>query len=289
MNKYIRILLIISLPLLVTACSMAKLTVRMSVPMMEGGMVALNKETDLALAEAAMAPNIEVLEGMLVSDPGNRLLGTYAAQAYYGYAYGFVEDADSGRASRLYYRGYLHGKRVLQQFGLGESSMAGTLEELQDEVTALPDDALPAIFWTSMCLSKWVDLNRNEAESIAQLPKAVLLMERAYAIDSTYFMGGPTTYLAVYYGGRSPMLGGNFQLSERYFAEANAINGNRLLTVDLLRAQYLERQRYDRAKFHELLTRVTGSEENLYPEQALINAIARKKAVLLLEKEDEWF
>jgi len=65
---------------------MAELTVKASMPMIEGGMIALNREPDLQLAEAAMPPNIELMEGMIINAPDNEDLRNYAAQAYYGYA-----------------------------------------------------------------------------------------------------------------------------------------------------------------------------------------------------------
>lgn len=289
MNIYIRAFLICAVLGLLSACSMAKMTVRISMPMVEGGMTALNKETDLILAESAMAPNIELLEGMLINDPENEVIRTYAAKAYYGYAYGFVEDENRQRASRFYYRGFLHGKQALNRYGLTEMHFNSSLDELQQAVNSLDENAISALFWTATCWSKWIDLNRSDPENIAQLPKAVMLMKQAHMLNPDYFMGGPTLFFAVYYGSRSPMLGGDFELSEKYFNQANAINNNKLLTVDLLRAQYLERQRFDQKKFHTLLTRIVETTDSLYPEQALINAISRRKAALLLEKEEQWF
>jgi hypothetical protein len=85
------------------------------------------------------------------------------------------------------------------------------------------------------------------------------------------------------------MLGGNYQLSEQHFAQANEANQNKLLVVNLLKAQYLERQRFNQTAFHDLLTGIIQSSEALYPEQALINQISKYKASLLLNKEDQWF
>ena len=58
---------------------------------------------------------------------------------------------------------------------------------------------------------------------------------------------------------------------------------------DLLQAQYLARQQLDRQDFHTRLSRVVNAPQDLFPEMALANEIARRKAKLLLEKENEWF
>jgi TRAP transporter T-component len=59
--------------------------------------------------------------------------------------------------------------------------------------------------------------------------------------------------------------------------------------VDVMQAQYLERQRFDQDAFHRLLTGVKNAPDDLYPEQALANVIAKNKAMILLGKEEKWF
>lgn len=275
--------------LLLNACSMAKLTVRASMPMIEGGIQALNRETDLLLAEAAFPPNIELLEGMLINDPDNQKLHEYAAQAYYGYAFGFVEDYQKQRASRLYQRGLRHGKTALQLAGIDPQAFDATLEQFEQALDDLNDDSIAALFWTASNWAKWIDMNRDRPSSLAQLSHAVAVMQRTLELDENYFMSGPHIFFGVYYGSRSPMLGGNFDKAEQHFDMARRANDNRLLIIDVLQAQYLERQKFDRAAFRMHLKNVLNAPENPYPEQGLINSIAKRKAAHLLEKEDQWF
>lgn len=273
-----------------SGCSMGQITVRASLPMIEGGIEAMNRETDLPLAEAAIPANIELLEGMIINDPANITLRIYAAQAYYGYAYGFIEERDRERASRFYMRGLRHGLAALERLGIYHAE-AATLEQFQAAIdgVAKSDDALAAFFWASSCWAKWVDMNRASPASFAQLPKAVAMMEKVLAWDETYYYGGPHLFFGVYYGSRAPMLGGNFKRSAEHFELARKVTGGRLLIVDLLQAQFLERQRYDQASFHRLLTAVVDADEQIFPEMALANGIARRKAVELLKREAEWF
>jgi hypothetical protein len=268
---------------------MAQMTVRMSMPMIDGGVLALNKETDLELAEGAFPANIELMEGMLISDPENEVLRAYMAQAYYGYAFGFIEDRNKQRASKFYYRGYTHGKTILNIYGISNEVFEGSLENLQTKINDIDEEHIAILFWTASNLAKWVDLNKDNATSIAQLPKAVMLMQRVLDLDEHFFMSGPNIFFGVYYGGRSPMLGGNFKLSEEYFGKARVFNKNKLLIIDLLEAQYLERQRLNQQSFHNKLQRITSASEDLYPEQALMNMIAKQKASLLLKMEGKWF
>ncbi len=281
--------LLLSILLMLGGCSFNQLTVRASMPMIEGGIQALYKEPDLELARAAFPPNIELLEGMLINDPANEKLHTYAAQAYYGYAFGFIEDSDKTRASNFYYRGFRHGLLALNEYGLGPDTFSAELKNVADEIKQLNNNAVATMFWTASCLAKWIDMNRDNPQSIAELPKAVMLMERVLELDENYFLAGPHVFFGVYYGSRSPMLGGDFKKSEHHFDMARKFNNNRLLIIDVLQAQYLERQQFDQATFHQLLQHVLMADDNLYPEQALANAIAKNKAQLFMQKEQQWF
>jgi hypothetical protein len=273
----------------ISACSVSQVTVRASMPLVEGGISAMNRENDLELARLAIPANISLIEGMLVKDPNNENLHLYAAQAYYGYAFGFVEDTDPLRASRLYKRGFSHAKQVLLNKGLSEQLLTEELDKLQLTVDKLGDNTVPALFWAASCWAKSIDLNRDKASSLAQLPKAVMFMQRVLELNEHYYMSGAHIFFGVYYGSKSPMLGGNYELSEQHFIQAAQANQNKLLVVNLLRAQYLERQRFNQTEFHDLLTQIIHSSDSLYPEQALINQIAKNKASLLLKKEEQWF
>ncbi|MCW8931355.1 MAG: TRAP transporter TatT component family protein [Gammaproteobacteria bacterium] len=299
MKTYLKISLIICALIQLSACSMSQLTVRASMPMIEGGFSAMNQQTDLGLAESALPANISLIEGMLINDPDNDDLRLYAAQAYYGYAFGFIEDgfnenntpiqANPARAAALYKKGYHHAKHVLLSQGLTEQLLSGELEELQYAINELDIDTVPALFWAASCWAKSIDLNRDKAQNLAQLPKAVMLMQRVLELDEHYYMSGAHVFFGVYYGSKSPMLGGNYKLSEQHFSLANEANKNKLLIVKLLQAQYLERQRFNQQAFHDLLIQIQQASETLYPEQALINQIAKYKASLLLNKEEQWF
>jgi len=304
MKKYLHLSLILFILTHLSGCSISELTVRASMPLIDGGIIAMNQQTDLEIAVSALPANISLIEGMLVKDPHNEALRIYAAQAYYGYAFGFVEDGfvedghisngsvvegNPERAARLYQKGYLHAQQVLLDHGLSHSLLDGELEELQIAINTLSDDAVPALFWAASCWAKAIDLNRHNASDLAELPKAVMFMQRVLELDEHYYMSGAHVFFGVYYGSKSPMLGGNYQLSEEHFSIADQANENKLLIVKLLQAQYLERQRFNQQAFHDLLTQISQARATLYPEQALINEISKYKASLLLSKEEQWF
>lgn len=280
---YFAVLLLVIL----SGCSMNQITVRASLPLVEGGLIALQREPDLVLAEGAFAPNIELLEGMIVNDPKNLKLRAFMIQAYNGYAFGFVEDYDRERASRFYHRGLKHGLVAFKQQGLDLEKL--TVEEIESAIAGKGKSSVPLMFWMASCWAKWIDMNRDDPVAIAQLSKASTLMERVIELDESYFYGGPHWFFGVFYGGRAPMFGGDFERSKQHFQKGREITENKLLIIDVLQAKFLARQMLDQKTFHDKLTAVINAPDNLLPDMELINKIAKRKAKILLKKENEWF
>ena len=284
-----RLLLVSSLAGTLAACSMGQVVVRSSQVILDSGIVAMNRETDIDLAREAMPANLKLLEGMLIEDPENEQLLLYAAQGFYGYSYGFVDHEDRDRAKVLYRRCYGYGRDALRLAGLSLDPATAFPNELQDAVAKLDQRAIPALFWSANCLGKWIDLNRSDPAGIAGLSNAAILMQRVLELDEAYYHAGPHMFFGVYYGGRAPMFGGDFDRAETHFRRANEINGEKLLLVDLLHAEYLDRQQLDRDEFNKRLTTIVEAPNDLFPEMALVNAIARKRAAHLLTFESQWF
>ncbi|MEN8213637.1 MAG: TRAP transporter TatT component family protein [Pseudomonadota bacterium] len=283
-----RVTLILIASILLTSCTVGSVLVRPTMPLIESGIEELNRETDLKKAEKTITGNLKILEGMIKLDPNNALLRTYAAQAYYALAYGFNEDTGPERASDLYQRGVQHGIKALELNG-ADNLRDSTLADFNKEVGSMRNSDVAAMFWTAGNWGKWIDLHRDDPEAIAQLSRATALMQRVIDLEETFYYGGAHMYFGVYYGSRAPTIGGDFKKSKRHFDRAREITNGKLLIPDLLRAQYLARQQFERKRFHQLLTGIVDAPDDLMPELALQNQIAKRKAVLLLKKEQEWF
>ncbi len=283
-----RFTLLLLISAVLGGCSMDQILVRSSTPLIEGGIYAMNQETDLLLAENAIPTNLNMLEGMIHIDPDNDSLRIYAAQAYYGLGYGFNEDNRPKRAVNFYMRGLKHGLHALAVNGY-KNIRTNSMEELEEMLKEMDDDDVGALFWTASNWAKWIDNNRDRSESLIELPKPTALMQRVLELDDTFYHGGAHMYFGVFYGGRSPMFGGDFEKSKKHFDRAREITEDQLLVADLLEAQYLSRQKMDREDFHNRLTKIIEAPEDLNPDLALLNNIAKRKAKLLLKEEDKWF
>jgi hypothetical protein len=249
----------------------------------------MNRETDLALAAAAIPANIKLIEGLIAEDPHNAALRVYASQAFYGYAFGFVELDDPERADALYARGVRQGVRALRATGFDQDLSRARPDDLDRALAGLDRADVPALFWTASNWAKQIDLNRTDPARIAQLGSVERLMNRVRELDADFYYGGVHMFYGVYFGGRTAMLGGDPARAEQAFAAARAVTDGRLLLVDVLQAEYLERQRLNADAFERLLSNVTATPPGHFPEMALANQIARQRARVLLDKRDDWF
>ena len=267
---------------------MNKMMVSMSMPMIEGGIEAMNQEPDLQMAEDSMPANISMLNSFIRLDPENTQLHIYAAQAYYGLAYGFNEDKDINRAEQFYVRGLKHGFIALEQLGLKDIKKLNP-DKLEQQLGKLKKDNVAALFWTASNWAKLIDINRDDTTRLIELPKPTAMMQRVLELDDTFYYGGAHMYFGVFYGARPPMFGGDFEKSKMHFDRAREITDGKLLVADLLQAQYLSRQMFDQTDFRQRLKFIINAPEDIYPELTLLNQIAKRKAKLLLGMEQKWF
>lgn len=272
-----------------SGCSTGQLVARGAAPLIDHGMAAMNRETDIELARASIPANLKMIEALLLADPGNAAYRLQAATGFYGYALGFVESEDRDRAAALYQRARDHALVALDRAGVTQVMLAGGTAALEQALARLDARAVPALFWTASAWGKWIELQLDDPARLAELPRVELLMQRALALDETYYHGGAHVFFGAYYGGRAPMFGGDFARAARHFDRAAALGENRLLLVEVYRARYLLRQMGDRAAFHATLNRVLDAPAGADPDLNLANSLARRQAAELLAHEEELF
>ncbi|MDP3123918.1 MAG: TRAP transporter TatT component family protein [Thiobacillus sp.] len=275
--------------LTLSGCSTSQLVARGASPLIDHGVTAMNRETDLELARASIPANLKMIEALLIADPGNAAYRVQAAMGFYGYALGFVEPDDRDRAALLYQRARNHGLVALDRAGVTQAMLDGDAAVLTQALAKLDARAVPALFWVASSWGKWIELQLDDPARLAELPRVEALMQRVIALDETYYHGGAHVFFGVYYGGRAPMFGGDFARAARHFDRAAALSQNQLLWVEVYRARYLMRQMGDRAAFHATLKRVLDAPASVDPDLNLSNALARKQAAALLAQEEDLF
>lgn len=275
--------------LTLSGCSTSQLVARGAAPLIDHGMAAMNRETDLELARASIPANLKMIEALLLADPDNATYRVQAAMGFYGYALGFVEADDPERAVALYRRARDHALVALDREGMAPATLTGNPAELEQALGKLDARAVPALFWTASAWGKWIELQLDDPARLDELPRVEALMQRVLALDETYYYGSAHIFFGAYYGGRAPMFGGDYARAARHFDRAAALGQNQLQWVEVYRARYLLRQMGERAAFHATLSRVLDAPLSRDPELHLANALAKKEAAGLLAQEGDLF
>jgi hypothetical protein len=279
---------LICVVLFMTACSTGKMVVRGSQSIMDSGIEAMNRESDLQLARVAMPANLKLMEGMLLEDPDNLELLLYAAQGFYGYSYGFIETEDRARAGALYRRCYDYSKRALTLRGFDIDPETATPDGLRTAVAGAAKEDVPVLFWSASCLGKWVDMNRDSVSGIAGLSNVAILMQRVIELDETYQQGAAHLYLGVTNTLLPPAMGGKPEIGREHFEQAIRLSNGQDLTVKVLYARQYARLVFNRELYERLLQEVISADP-IVPDLTLGNMLAQQQAKELLVKAHDYF
>ncbi len=271
-----------------SGCSMKKIAVAQFADLMKGGFATYMKDTDPLLVRDSMAGNLKIIEAMLENDPDNSDLQLLACQGFASYAFSFIEGSNPNRAKKLYQRAKNYGFALLEKRHLVPEAIY-ELDAWDKKLSRADVDDVPAIFWTAFAWGGKIQLDRESPSSLADIPFVIRLVEQAVILEPTYWFAGPDTFLGFYHGNVPKPIGGKPDLSKQHFETALELTQRNFLMIQVLYARSYAIQVQDRNLYNKLLSEVIESNEDVLPEAALSNAIARKKAKNLIERSDEFF
>jgi hypothetical protein len=284
-----KIFLLLLIIIILQSCSINTFIIRQTGAILDYGVIALYEETDLKLAEQALASDIKLLEGMIKGDPENEHLLILTSQALSGYTLGFVEDEEPERAKVLYLRAKEYGMRVLRMEDNFSGGEAGTIEAFTQAVSALDEDYLEALFWTGFAWGGWINLSLDNPRALIELTKVQVLMQRVQDLDETFFFGGAGLFFGSVWGLKPRMLGGDPEKAKEYFERNLEITGKNFLLTYIYYARFYAAKTLNEELFDQLLAIVDETPAGVLPDYQLLNMIAKKKAGFLKKHKEEWF
>jgi hypothetical protein len=283
-------LLLAAAAVLLCACSTAnRAVVRATTDVLARGRPATLDEPDFDLAREAMPSQLKLLETLLSVDPNNQSLRRLAAESFAGEAFLFLEDSSPARAKKMYRRGR---EQALASLALkppfaGLSDM--NLDSFQAALAKASPDDVPDLFWAAFNWAGELNLSKDDAAALAEVPRAVALMTRVSELDASFHFNGADVFFGVYYASRPPLLGGDPSKSKAGFERAHKATKGLYLMTHLLNARYYAVAVQDKELFTQLLRKVLDSPSGQLPEARLTDESAKRKAAALLEKIDEFF
>ena len=270
---------------LLSSCSLNKLVIRQTGHLLDYGVEALFEESDLILAEQALASDIKLLEGMIKGDPENRHLLLLTTKALAGYALGFAEDDTPERAKVFYIRARDYGFRALK-LSL-ENKM--NLDTFKTVIQNKGKDEIEGLFWTAFAWAGWINLSLDNPQSLIDLPYAEIMMQRVLDMDETYFQASAHLFFGTLWGMKPRILGGDPEKARAHFERNLEITGHKFLLSYIYYAKYVAVKTLDETFFDELLNKVEETPADILPEYQLLNVIAKKKAGYLIKDKENLF
>lgn len=288
-----------------SGCSMTKLAVDTQGDVMALASPVIEEQTDYEVARYAIPSSLVQAEGLLRVSPGNEQLLLLSAKGWGSYAYGFVEDdmqraelagdleaADVARdrAKKMYLKAKGYGFALLEAraSGIGESIQRDPDELrrfLNDEFTDKEDAA--ALFWTGYAWGSAINISRDDPAMIADLAFPPVLVERAVALDETYYNAAGLVFLGVFHSSLGESIGGDPALGRKHFERALSLTKRQSKVVQVNFAESYAVQKQDRALFESLLNEVVRESDTAPPSLALPNVVSKRRAQRLLSQMDD--
>jgi hypothetical protein len=245
---------------------------------------AFSMDDDRELVGAAAPFSLKLIESLLAENPRHQGLLLAAARGFTQYTYVFVqqeaeeiEDRDLARAAaleerarRLYRRARDYGLRGLA-LGRGDAR------------------DVPLLYWTAASWAALIALQKDEPESLGELPAVEAMMRRALALDESYDRGALHTLMGTYEAARPGGDHGTYERARRHFARALALSAGSEAAPLVALAESVSVPQQRRTEFEALLGQALRIDAAAASEQKLAIVVAQRRARWLLSRSDRLF
>ncbi len=287
----VRSLLLLSfLALAGAACSMTTMVANNMTGTMDNMKKAFFAESSTKHALAAGPAMLMMLDGFIEAAPENVELLQRAAEMNCAFAQTFLDDTDREYAQAMYAKGLKFAKRAVavEEPELAKALEAGDEKRVKELLDKTDEDFAPIAFWTGICWGGLIN-SAMEADLATGLPMVERLVARSEAIQPHYFFYAAHIFHAMFYAGRSAMLGGDLEKGRSHFEKAIEASGGNFLLWKVMFARTYAVNKQDADFFIRQLQEVLDAPTEDPPDRVLANQAARDKAEELLGRVKDFF
>ncbi len=293
-----------------SGCSMTQLAAGSTVNIIGQAWPAIERYEDTELAEGGIPASIATMEGILEIRPEDTKLRGMLAQSYGSFGFGFMEDhmeealakddeAGSERFRRRAAMAYTRGRQLaLGNLTLWEEDDGGADGHIKKGLSAWTeylkkfDDAekhVSTLFWAAYCWGRYIGINRDDVNALADLPFVNALAEHLLVLDHTFMGYAPHALHAGLIGTAPAQLGGRPLEAKKEFELAIAATQGKNLMYMVVEAQIVAVALQDRALYKQLLTTALEAPKDIDPNKRLLNQLAKRRAERYLAQLDQLF
>lgn len=286
-----------SLLAILSACSVKQMAVNALGNALAEGSGVYASDEDPDLVGEAIPFGLKTIEGLLAEAPEHQGLLLAAASGFTGYAFLLKQQADPledkdldaarhlrNRASRLFLRGRDYALRGL---ALRHPDLADALRRGREaDLSATTTDDVPFLYWAGAAWAGALAADPGNMDLLAELPAAGALVGRVLALDEGYDGGAAHEFFIAYEAGRP---GGDLAAARTHYGRALALSEGKRASVHLALAEGVVVQEQDLTEFRSLLDQALGVDPDSWPEQRLVNTLARRRAEWLSTRIPDLF
>ena len=290
-HKYFRIqtLLLLLLPIFLGGCGLAKLS-------------RIQKEGNLAVVETTLANNLKTLERL--AKTGNTGLIVKTARAHSSYS-GFLEDkmedaelaGDTETADEMRSQAISHYVRAEEYAFKALAKSDKTFEQPRTVELAVFEKALQKLkkkqveplFWAAYAMGRGISLQKDDPMQVIDLARVELMMRRVLELDETFYFGSAHLFYAVYYGDRSPSIGGDPEKAKEHIEYVDKLNDGKFLMSKFYLARYYAYPKQDVKLYKQALQEVIDAPQDIYPGEEAATSLAKARAKRWLDQTDMLF
>jgi predicted anti-sigma-YlaC factor YlaD len=282
-------------------CSVRGAATRAVADALSSGGGAFASDDDPELVRDAVPFGLKTMESLLGDQPRHLGLLEALCSGFTQYAYAFVQqEADAAelggrsvearpgraRARKLLLRGRDYCLRGLEVRHPGVAARLRSLREPVAAASGLNKPELSLVYWTAASWALAVANGKEDMALVAELPAPEALMRRALELDESWNQGAIHEFFVSLEMARP---GGSAEAARRHLDRALLLSQGRRLGSLVAWAEGALVQAQDRAGFQATLQRVLDADLDASPPDRLANAIAQRRARLLLAHADDLF
>ena len=282
-------LLLLLLPIFLGGCGLAKLS-------------SIQKESNLVVVETTLANNLKGLER--IAKIGNTGLIVKTARAHSSYS-GFLEDkmedaeiagdfetADEMRSQAIahYARSEEYAFKALAKSDKTfKQARTVKIAEFEKALQKLKKKQVEPLFWAAYAMARGISLQKDDPMQVIDLARVELMMRRVLELDETFYFGSAHLFYAVYYGDRSPAIGGDPEKAKESIDKVDKLNDGKFLMSKFYLARYYAYPKQDVKLYKQALQEVIDAPEDIYPGEEAATALAKSRAKRWLAQTDMLF
>ncbi len=249
--------------------------------------LAMLNQNDLDIVKAGSPAYLIMIDSLIEGDPDNVSLLISGSKLYGSYTSAFVEDEERSKRLAEKSLSFAHRALCIDLKTLCQK-LDSKLDEIQPVLNKVKLKQQPLLLAYASAWAGWIQVNTDDWNAIAQIPKLTAMLKRSVELDENYDSGSAYLYLGVLASQIPPSLGGKPEQGRAYFEKALTLSEGKNLMVNVLFAEHYTRLVFDQ-DLHDQLLKTVLTANQAEPGYTLINTLAKKRASELLAESPDYF